>query len=149
MPPAIDGRPALRRPWGPPEIAHAKANTAVAFRASTGLEERWRERPVATSVVNLGPGQFVIGKGTVLIVIDGTVVGAVGVSGGIPADLDHTIAEAAVRQVRHSAGPRSGKLWLDLLHERLHGRQGAVRRLRGGLERRVQPDLLEARGHPR
>ncbi len=62
------------------------------------LEERWRERPLfATSVVNLGPGQFVIGKGAVLIVIDGTVVGAVGVSGGIPADLDHTIAEAAVR----------------------------------------------------
>jgi len=33
------------------------------------------------------------------IVIDSTVVGAVGVSGGIPADLDHTIAEAAVRAV--------------------------------------------------
>jgi uncharacterized protein GlcG (DUF336 family) len=31
------------------------------------------------------------------IVIDGTVVGAVGVSGGIPTDLDHTIAEAAIR----------------------------------------------------
>ena len=30
------------------------------------------------------------------IVIDGTVVG-VGVSGGIPADLDHAMAEAAVR----------------------------------------------------
>jgi uncharacterized protein GlcG (DUF336 family) len=85
--------------WVTPEIARAKANTAVAFRTSTAeLEERWRERPLfATSVVNLGPGQFVIGKGAVLIVIDGTVVGAVGVSGGIPADLDHTIAEAAVR----------------------------------------------------
>jgi uncharacterized protein GlcG (DUF336 family) len=71
----------------------------VAFRASTAeLEERWRERPLfATSVVNLGPGQFVIGKGAVPIVIDGTVVGAVGVSGGIPADLDQAIAEAAVR----------------------------------------------------
>jgi hypothetical protein len=31
------------------------------------------------------------------IVIDGTVVGAGGVSGGIPADLDHAMAEAAVR----------------------------------------------------
>jgi uncharacterized protein GlcG (DUF336 family) len=31
------------------------------------------------------------------IVIDRTVVGAVGVSGGILADLDHTIAEAAGR----------------------------------------------------
>src|SRR4029450_8633930 len=40
-------------------------------------------------------------------------------------------------------GPRSGKLWVYLLHERLHGRQGAVMRLRGGLEHDVfNPDLL-------
>ena len=45
---------------------------------------------------NLVP-DIVIGQGAVPIVIDGTVVGAVGVSGGIPADLDHAIAEAAVR----------------------------------------------------
>jgi uncharacterized protein GlcG (DUF336 family) len=85
--------------WVTPEIAQAKANTAVAFRASTAeLEERWQARPLfATSVVNLGPGRFVVGKGAVPIVIDGEVVGAVGVSGGIPADLDHAIAEAAVR----------------------------------------------------
>ena len=84
--------------WVTPEIARAKANAAVAFRASTAaLEERWRERLLfATSVVNLSPGQFVIGTGAIPIVIDGMVVGAVGVSGGIPADLDHAIAEAAV-----------------------------------------------------
>jgi len=40
---------------------------------------------------------IVVGKGAVPIVMDGTVVGAVGVSGGIPADLDHAIAEAAIR----------------------------------------------------
>jgi uncharacterized protein GlcG (DUF336 family) len=40
---------------------------------------------------------IVIGQGAVPIVIDSTVVGAVGVSGGIPVDLDHAIAEAAVR----------------------------------------------------
>src|SRR5919202_3252863 len=85
--------------WVTPEIARAKANTAVAFRTSTAeLEQRWRERPqFALSVVNLGPGQFVIGKGAVPIVIDGTVVGAVAGSGGIPADPDHALAEAAVR----------------------------------------------------
>lgn len=93
---------ALRFPdalWVTPQIAQAKANTAVAFRASTAeLEERWRERPMfANSVMNLSPGTFVVGKGAVPILIDGTVVGAVGVSGGIPADLDHAIAEAAVR----------------------------------------------------
>jgi glc operon protein GlcG len=85
--------------WVTPEIAQAKANTAVAFRASTAeLEERWQARPMfANSVVNLGPGKFVVGKGAVPIVVDGSVVGAVGVSGGMPADLDHAIAEAAVR----------------------------------------------------
>lgn len=84
--------------WVTPQIAQAKATTAVAFRASTAeLETRWQERPMfANSVLNLSPGQFVVGKGAVPIVMDGTVVGAVGVSGGIPADLDHTIAEAAV-----------------------------------------------------
>src|SRR2546421_4948906 len=83
--------------WVTPEIARAKANTAVAFRASTAaLEERWRERPLfATSVVNLGPGQFVVGKGAGPIVIDATGVGAGGGSGGIPAGLDYTLAEAA------------------------------------------------------
>jgi uncharacterized protein GlcG (DUF336 family) len=85
--------------WVTPEIAQAKANTAVAFRASTAeLEERWRARPMfATSVVNLAPGRFVVGKGAVPIVSEDVVIGAVGVSGGIPADLDHAIAEAAVR----------------------------------------------------
>ncbi len=93
---------ALRFPdalWVTPEIAQAKANTAVAFRASTGeLEARWQARPMfANSVVNLGPRRFVVGKGAVPIVIDDTVVGAVGVSGGIPADLDEAIATAAVQ----------------------------------------------------
>lgn len=85
--------------WVTPDIAQAKAVTAVAFRASTAeLEGRWQERPMfANSVVNLAPGRFVVGKGAVPIVEEGEVIGAVGVSGGIPADLDHAIAEAAVR----------------------------------------------------
>ena len=85
--------------WVTPEIAQAKATTAAAFRASTAdLEERWLVRPLfAQSVINLAPGKFVVGKGAMPLVIDGTVVGAVGVSGGIPADLDQAIAEAAIR----------------------------------------------------
>lgn len=84
--------------WVTPQIAQAKATTAVAFRASTAeLEDRWQERPMfANSVINLSPGTFVVGKGAVPIVIEDTVVGAVGVSGGIPADLDHAIATTAV-----------------------------------------------------
>jgi glc operon protein GlcG len=84
--------------WVTPEIAQAKAVMASAFRATTAeLEERWKARPLfAASIVGLGPGRFVVGKGGVPIIVDGRVVGAVGVSGGIPADLDHQIAEAAV-----------------------------------------------------
>src|SRR5215470_19996037 len=85
--------------WITPEIAQAKAVTASAFRASTAeLEERWKVRPLfATSIVGLGPGRFLVGKGAVPIVEDGKCIGAVGVSGGIPADLDQQIAEAAVQ----------------------------------------------------
>jgi uncharacterized protein GlcG (DUF336 family) len=84
--------------WVTPEIAQAKAVTATAFRATTAeLEERWKARPwFATSVIGLGPGRFLVGKGAVPIIENGHVIGAVGVSGGIPADLDHQIAEAAV-----------------------------------------------------
>ncbi len=83
--------------WVTPEIAHAKAVTATAFRSTTAeLEERWKARPLfATSIIGLGPGRFLVGKGAVPIIEGGKVIGAVGVSGGIPADLDHQIAEAA------------------------------------------------------
>lgn len=85
--------------WVTPEIAQAKAVASSAFRASTAeLEERWKSRPVfAQSIIGLGSGRFVPTKGATPIIEDGEVIGAVGVSGGIPADLDHQIAEAAVR----------------------------------------------------
>jgi uncharacterized protein GlcG (DUF336 family) len=84
--------------WVTPEIAFAKAVTATAFRASTAeLEDRWKARPMfATSIIGLGSGRFLVGKGAVPIVEGGKIIGAVGVSGGIPADLDHQIAQAAV-----------------------------------------------------
>jgi uncharacterized protein GlcG (DUF336 family) len=86
--------------WITPEIAQAKAVTAAAFRVSTAeLEERWKTRPLfAASVIGLGPGRFLVGKGSTPIFQDGNVIGAVGVSGGIPADLDQQIAEAAVKE---------------------------------------------------
>lgn len=84
--------------WVTPEIAMAKAITTTAFRAETAeLEERWKARPLfATSVLTLTGGPFLVGKGAVPIMDGGDVIGAVGVSGGIPADLDHQIAKAAV-----------------------------------------------------
>ena len=83
--------------WVTPEIARAKANAAAGFRASTqDLEERFTRRMLfADNVATLGDYAFVFGKGGVPIVEDGRVVGAVGVSGAVPADNDHAIADAA------------------------------------------------------
>ena len=83
--------------WVTPEIARAKANAAVAFRATTlDLEERFAKRLLfADNVAALGDYRFVFGKGGVPLVEAGRVVGAVGVSGAVPAENDHTIADAA------------------------------------------------------
>ena len=83
--------------WVTPEIARAKANAAAAFQATTlDLEERFTKRQLfADNVATLGDYQFVFGRGAVPLVEDGRIVGAVGVSGAVPADNDHTIADAA------------------------------------------------------
>lgn len=84
--------------WITPEIARAKANAAAAFRASTAdLEERFsgKRQLFASCVAGLGDHQLVFGRGAVPLVEDGRIVGAVGVSGAVPADNDHLIADAA------------------------------------------------------
>ncbi len=84
--------------WVTPEIARAKANAAVAFRASTDdLEKRFsgNRQLFASNVAGLESGQFVFGKGAVPLVEEGKIIGAVGVSGAVPADNDHAIADAA------------------------------------------------------
>ncbi len=83
--------------WVTPEIARAKAN-AAAFRASTEeLETRFSgaRQLFAGNVAGLDNYQFVFGKGAVPLVQDGRIIGAVGVSGAVPADNDHLIADAA------------------------------------------------------
>jgi uncharacterized protein GlcG (DUF336 family) len=87
--------------WITPDIARAKANAAAGFRASTKeLEERFSgaRQLFATSVAGLDGYQFVFGRGAVPLVEGGAIVGAVGVSGAVPADNDHAIAEAAAGQ---------------------------------------------------
>jgi glc operon protein GlcG len=83
--------------WVTPEIARAKANTAAGFHASTlELEERFTKRMLfAANVATLSGYEFVFGKGGVPVLVDGRIVGAVGVSGAVPADNDHAIADAA------------------------------------------------------
>lgn len=83
--------------WVTPEIARAKANAAAGFQTSTlELEERFTKRLLfADNVAALGDHRFVFGKGGVPLMENGRIVGAVGVSGAVPADNDHTIADAA------------------------------------------------------
>ena len=83
--------------WVTPEIARAKANAAAGFRASTlDLEDRFTKRMLfADNVAMLGGYEFVFGKGGVPVMEGNRVVGAVGVSGAVPADNDHAIADAA------------------------------------------------------
>lgn len=93
--------------WVTPDIARAKANAAAAFRASTGdLEERFSgaRQLFASNVATLGDYHFVFGRGAVPLVDAGRIVGAVGVSGAVPADNDQLIAEAAAG---HPTVPRS------------------------------------------
>ncbi len=92
--------------WVTPEIARAKANAAAGFRASTAdLESRFGARQLfAGNVATLPEYQFVFGKGAIPLVEDGQIVGAVGVSGAVPADNDHLIADSAAG---HPSLPRS------------------------------------------
>ncbi len=83
--------------WVTPEIARAKANAATGFHATTlDLEERFTKRMLfAGNVAMLGGYEFVFGRGGVPLVDGDRIVGAVGVSGAVPADNDHAIADAA------------------------------------------------------
>ena len=84
--------------WITPEIARAKANAAAGFQASTkDLEERFAtgRQLFASNVAGLTAYEFVFGRGGMPLVENGRVIGAVGVSGAVPADNDHTIAVAA------------------------------------------------------
>jgi uncharacterized protein GlcG (DUF336 family) len=83
--------------WIAPEIARGKANAAVAFQTTTlDLEDRFTKRMLfATNVATLGAAPLVFGKGGVPLVESGRIVGAVGVSGAVPAENDHLIADAA------------------------------------------------------
>jgi uncharacterized protein GlcG (DUF336 family) len=84
--------------WVTPEIARAKANAAAAFRSGThDLEARFggARQLFASNVAALDAYQFVFGRGAMPLVEGGRIVGAVGVSGAVPADNDHLIADAA------------------------------------------------------
>jgi glc operon protein GlcG len=94
--------------WVTPEIARAKANAAAGFQTSTlDLEERFNKgrQLFAGNVASLTEYNFVFGRGAVPITLDGHPAGAVGVSGAVPADNDHTIAEAAAGPLKTASSP--------------------------------------------
>jgi uncharacterized protein GlcG (DUF336 family) len=93
--------------WITPEIARAKANAAAAFQATTqDLETRFATGRAlfAGNVAARGDYKLVFGRGGVPLVAGDRIVGAVGVSGAVPPDNDHLIADAAAG---HPAVPRS------------------------------------------
>jgi len=93
--------------WVTPEIARAKANAAAAFRATTDdLERRFATARAlfAGNVASLGDYKFVFGRGGIPLVAGDRIVGAVGVSGAVPPDNDHLIADAAAG---HPVVPKS------------------------------------------
>jgi glc operon protein GlcG len=93
--------------WITPEIARAKANAAAAFQATTeDLETRFATARAlfAGNVASLGDYKLVFGRGGVPLVAGDRIVGAVGVSGAVPPDNDHLIADAAAG---HPAVPRT------------------------------------------
>jgi glc operon protein GlcG len=93
--------------WITPEIARAKANAAAAFQATTQeLETRFATARAlfAGNVASLGDYKLVFGRGGVPLVAGDRIVGAVGVSGAVPPDNDHVIADAAAG---HPVVPKS------------------------------------------
>lgn len=93
--------------WITPEIARAKANAAAAFQATThDLETRFATTRAlfAGNVAALGDYKLVFGRGGVPLVAGDRIVGAVGVSGAVPPDNDHVIADAAAG---HQVAPKS------------------------------------------
>ena len=93
--------------WITPEIARAKANAAAAFQATTqDLETRFATARAlfAGNVAALGDYTLVFGRGGVPLVAGDRIVGAVGVSGAVPPDNDHVIADAAAG---HPGMPKS------------------------------------------
>jgi glc operon protein GlcG len=89
----MDGAPPLS-----PRIAEAKASgSALTLREGEALAEMYKDRPGFFSVVErLAYGNVVPGAGSRLVRREGRVIGALGVSGGLPQQ-DVECCEAALR----------------------------------------------------
>jgi uncharacterized protein GlcG (DUF336 family) len=80
-----------------PDVARAKAYTAVAFKHHTmELVAEFKANPLdANGLIQVGQGKVIFIAGGVVAKADGAVIGAIGVSGA-EADEDHAIGLAAI-----------------------------------------------------
>lgn len=83
--------------WLTIDIARGKAYTAMAFRRSSrAVAERFKDRQsFLNSIVALAPGKLVPGAGGLPIEKDGSIIGAIGASGGTPEE-DEICAQAGI-----------------------------------------------------
>ena len=80
------------------DIAAGKAYTAAAVKIPTAmLQDGVNSHPAfAAAVANLTHGRFVAAAGGAPLFADGTLVGAIGVSGGMTAEQDSAVLEAGL-----------------------------------------------------
>ena len=81
------------------DLAPGKARTAALFRRESGVLEDAINSGKRPAVETATAGGFVLMRGGVPIVVDGQVVGAIGVSADVP-DHDEVIAKAGVLALR-------------------------------------------------
>lgn len=80
------------------KVSIAKAKTAVAFKKNTQLvRDNFASHPGNYNIIGLSamyPGEFWVGPGGLPLVIEGEMIGGVGVAGPSPEDLQTWVSEA-------------------------------------------------------
>jgi uncharacterized protein GlcG (DUF336 family) len=89
------------------DLATSKARTAMTFgRPTSAMEATFADRPAFASSFVL-QGDWYLGRGGFPVVLDGVVVGGVGVSGD-DAEREEDLARSAAESLSGGAGPGSG-----------------------------------------
>ncbi len=100
-----------------PEIAIAKAFTAAGHKRSTHLFNKEPNGPVlpgneAFGIQQMLPGKFAVFVGGFPIVVDGDVIGGIGVSGG-NGEQDTAVGTAALRALQEHLSPQGHDVVTD------------------------------------
>ena len=90
--------------WRTPDISRGKAVASACMGQRSGALEHRANDPIFLPFSMMQGGNFIMGQGAVPIYQDGQIVGAVGVSGGTPAQ-DEEVAAAGVEYAGLSESP--------------------------------------------